>query len=144
MRKDIVALVVRLIVGGIFIAAGWMKVTNMGGAEGTIAGFAGMGIPAFLTYIVAYAEIIGGVFVVLGLWTCISSAVLAVIMIVAVFLMNKIGQPYLYPLVTLAALVSLMGSCGGKYSVLGCSKCGSCKTCDTCEVEDKSVEAPKA
>ena len=141
MRKDIIALVVRLIVGGIFITAGWMKVSAM---SDTITSFAQLGIPAFLTYIVSYAELIGGVFIVLGLWTCISSVVLSIIMIGAVVFMNKIGQPYLYPLVTFAALVSLIGSCGGKYSVLGCSKCGSCDSCGTCGTEDKPVEAPKA
>lgn len=141
MRKDVSALIVRLIIGGVLAAAGWTKISAM---DATITSFASMGIPAFLTYIVAYVELIGGAFVVLGLWTCISSAVLSVVMIVAVVLMNKIGQPYLYPLVTLAGLVSLIGSCGGKYSVLGCSKCGSCKTCDTCSSEEKSVETPKA
>jgi len=142
MRKDISALIVRLIIGGIFIAAGWMKVSDM---AGTLVFFAQLGIPAFLTYAVAYLELIGGVFIVLGLWTCLSSAVLAIIMIVAVALSAKGGlQAYGYPLVTLAGLVSLVGSCGGKFSVLGCSKCGSCKTCSTCSSEDKPVEAPKA
>lgn len=142
MRKDISALVVRLIIGGIFIAAGWMKVSDM---AGTLGFFAQLGIPAFLTYAVAYLELIGGVFVVLGLWTCISSSVLAVIMAVAVVITFKGGlQSFGYPLVTLAGLVSLIGSCGGKYSILGCVKCDSCKTCSTCSTEEKSVEAPKA
>ncbi|HEY0908319.1 MAG TPA: DoxX family protein [Candidatus Paceibacterota bacterium] len=121
MRKDITALVVRLIVGGIFITAGYLKVTEM---AGTIGFFGQLGIPAFLAYVVTYAELIGGAFIVLGLWTCISAAVLAVVMLVAVVLSFPGGfQAYSYPLVVLAGLVSLIGSCGGKYSITGCRSC---------------------
>jgi putative oxidoreductase len=138
MRKDISSLVVRLIIGGIFIAAGWMKVSNM---EQTLGFFSSLGIPAFLTYAVSYLELIGGVAIVLGAWTCISAAVLAVIMAVAALITYKGGlQAYGYPLVTLAALISLTGSCGGKFSVLACGSCGSCGKCGG---EDKAGEAPK-
>jgi putative oxidoreductase len=138
MRKDISSLVVRLIIGGIFIAAGWMKVSDM---ASTLGFFNSLGISAFLTYAVSYLELIGGVAIVLGAWTCISSAVLAVIMIVAVVITYKGGlQAYGYPLVTLAGLVSLIGSCGGKFSVL---KCGGCDSCSKCGGEEKMVEAPK-
>ncbi|MEN9621690.1 MAG: hypothetical protein RLZZ67_124 [Candidatus Parcubacteria bacterium] len=138
MRKDISSLVVRLIIGGIFIAAGWMKVSDM---AGTLGFFSSLGIPAYLTYAVSYLELIGGVAIVLGAWTCISSAVLGVIMIVAVGITYKGGlQAFGYPLVTLAGLVSLIGSCGGKFSVL---KCGGCDSCSKCGGEDKVGEAPK-
>lgn len=141
MRKDISALVVRLIIGGIFIAAGWMKVSNM---EQTLGFFSSIGIPAFLTYAVSYLELIGGVALVLGVWTCVSSAVLAVIMAVAVVLMYKGGlQAYGYPLVTFAGLISLIGTCGGKYSLLTDPQCCSCGTCEKCAGEDKMTETPK-
>ena len=131
MRKDITALVTRLIVGGIFITAGYLKILEM---EGTINFFAQLGVPAFLAYVVTYAELIGGVFLVLGLWTCISASVLSVIMLVAIFLSRDGGfQAYSYPLVVLASLVSLIGSCGGKFSLAGCM---GCKPCGTCAVKD--------
>lgn len=143
MRKDISALIVRLIIGGIFIAAGIMKLSAMGGDMGTIAFFAKIGLPAFVAYLVAYVELIGGAFVVLGLWTCISAIPLAVIMLVAISLTYKMGiQGFGYPLVTLAGLVSLIGSCGGKYSLSLCGPCGKGGMCKTCSV-DKKEEAPK-
>jgi uncharacterized membrane protein YphA (DoxX/SURF4 family) len=104
-----------------FIFAGYEKVSNM---AGTVGFFSSLGIPVFLTYIVAYAELIGGVLIVLGLWTCLSAAVLAVIMLVAVWLTRAGGlQVMMYPLAVFAGLVSLMGSCGGKYSVRLCTCC---------------------
>lgn len=128
-RSDITTLIVRIIVGGVFIFAGWMKVSNM---AGTIGFFGTLGIPAFLAYIVSYAELLGGILIVLGMWTCIASSVLVVIMLGAMWFTRAAGvQGLLYPLVTLAGLVSLMGSCGGKYSV---------KKCDCCEVK---ADAPK-
>lgn len=127
MRKDITSLVVRLIIGGIFITAGYLKVSEM---AGTIAFFAQLGIPAFLAYIVTYAELIGGAFLVLGLWTCIPAAVLSVVMVVAIYLSFEGGfQAYSYPLVVLAGLISLIGSCGGRYSLTSCKGCKSCATC---------------
>lgn len=133
MRKDITALVARLIIGGIFITAGYLKIMEM---EGTIAFFGQLGVPAFLAYIVTYAELIGGVFLVLGLWTCIPAAVLSIIMLAAIYLSFEGGfQAYSYPLVVLAGLVALIGSCGGRYSLAGCK---GCKPCETCAVKNSS------
>ncbi len=124
MKKDIAILVARLIVGGVFIAAGYFKVANM---TGTLASFNEMGIPAFLTYIVSYGELIGGIFLVLGLWVCASAAFLSIIMIAAIYLSYGMGfQAYMVPLVTLSSLISLVGSCGGKYSISACVMCKKC------------------
>lgn len=107
-QKGWVALIARVIVGVIFIAAGWMKVAAM---AATIGYFAQTGIPAFFAYVVGYAELIGGVFLVLGLWTCLTSAVLSVIMIFAVGYTYKGGfQVYMTPLITLAALLGVKAS----------------------------------
>ena len=120
-RKDIALLVARLIIGGIFITTGWMKISNF---PATIGFFSSLGIPAFLAYVVGYLEFIGGITLVLGVWTCLSAAVLAVIMVFAVWFTHSMGfQAFGTPLATLAGLVSLVGSCGGKYA-LAC-KCES-------------------
>ncbi len=130
MRANVSLLLTRLIVGGIFINAGWMKVSNM---ESTIGYFAQMNIPAFLAYAVGYIEFIGGIMVVLGLWTCLISAILAVIMLFAIWFSRSMGfQGMALPLVTLSALLPLVGVCGGKYSLKCC--CNS-DECDTCKVD---------
>ena len=118
-RKDIALLVVRLIIGGIFIFSGYEKITDL---SGTVTMFTGFGIPVFLTYIVAFGELISGILLVLGLWTCFVAMFLAIIMIVAVWLTKSNIQMVMTPLATLAALISLIGFCGGKYSIKCCCK----------------------
>ncbi len=114
-RADIALLITRLILGGIFINAGWSKISNM---PMIIAKFSTMHIPHFLTYIVAYGEFIGGILLVLGLWVSIIASFLSIIMIVAIYLTRSAGiEMWGLPLVTLGGLVSLVGNGGGKYSV---------------------------
>lgn len=114
-RADIALLITRLILGGIFINAGWTKITNI---SFVIEKFSAMHIPAFLTYIVAYGEFIGGILLVLGLWVWIVATFLSIIMLVAIYLTRSAGiEMFGLPLVTLAGLISLVGNGGGKYSV---------------------------
>jgi putative oxidoreductase len=114
-KKDIAVLIVRLIIGGIFIFSGWMKISDM---TMTVGFFGTLGIPAFLAYIVGYAEFIGGILLVIGLWTCISSIVLGIIMIVAVILTVSAGPSmFMTPLVTLAGLISILGSGAGRFAI---------------------------
>ncbi len=126
-RKDVALLITRLIIGGIFIYSGWEKVSAM---SQTLGFFATLGIPAFLTYIVSYAELIGGVMLVLGFWTCLVAGVLSVIMLFAIWYTRAMGfQGFGLPLATLAGLVALFGVCGGKYScVCPCKKGDSTDT----------------
>jgi len=79
-------LFMRLILGVIFIGHGWGKLF----AEGNPAGFAGwlgsMGIePSYLLAIMAGgAETLGGLFLILGLFTRIAAANLIIVMMVAI------------------------------------------------------------
>ena len=113
-NKNVLLLISRLIIGGVFLNSGWMKISAM---TETINQFQTMGIPAFLTYIVSYAELIGGVLVILGLFMDIATLVLAMIMFVAVYLTRSLGfQVYSMPLTVLAGLLPLMASGPGTYS----------------------------
>lgn len=119
-QKDALTLVVRLIIGGIFITAGLMKV---GGMEMTIGYFAQMGIPAFLAYVVGYAELVGGVLIVLGFFSCYSSAVLAVVMLFAIYYSKGMGfQGMFPPLAVFAGLLSIIASGAGRFGLGDC--CG--------------------
>lgn len=101
-------LAARIIVGLVFIYAGWMKVSAM---DMTVGYFAQMGLPAFLAYIVGYVEFVGGAFLVLGLFPCITGAILAVIMIFAVWYSRSLGlQGMMPPAVVFAALLGILGS----------------------------------
>lgn len=108
-------LIARLIVGGIFIMSGWLKVSDM---AATVGLFGQMGIPAFLAYAVSYLELIGGVLLVLGLFSCLVALVLSIIMIFAVWYTRSAGfQGFGLPLAMFAALLALIPSHGGRYSL---------------------------
>jgi uncharacterized membrane protein YphA (DoxX/SURF4 family) len=120
-RKDIGLLIARIIVGGIFIMAGWAKVSDM---AATIGYFGQMGFSPFWAYLVGYVELIGGALVVLGLWTCLVSVVLTIVMIVAAYVSRSAGfAGMMGPIALLASLVVFATSCGGKYSAISCKCC---------------------
>lgn len=114
-RADIALLITRLIIGGIFIFAGWVKVSDM---AMTITQFDMMHIPAFLTYIVSYGELIGGILLVLGIRTTEVSFFLLIIMLVAVALTFSLGfAMYGMPLAMIAGIIALWGCGAGRYRV---------------------------
>ena len=115
--KNLALLVIRIVIGGIFIYTGWMKIADM---ASTIGYFSSMGIPAFLAYIVGYAEVIGGILLVIGLWNCLAASDLVIIMIVASILV-AINSPQMVtvPLAVLAALLGLIVSGPGSWAVRG-------------------------
>lgn len=146
-RSHIALFLTRLIIGGIFIATGWMKVADM---AATVGYFAQMGIPAFFAYAVGYLELIGGIMLVLGLYTCLVAGVLGVIMLFAIWYTRGMGfQGFATPLATLAALLALFGVCGGKYSIkCACGGSGSDSCCGgsekgCCDGGTCSSETPK-
>lgn len=76
-------LVARLIVGEIFMTAGWGKLQNL---DAMIENFTRWGIPFphILTPFTSGAEFVCGILLMLGLFTRISAGILGVIMIVAI------------------------------------------------------------
>lgn len=76
-------LIMRLIVGYVFMLAGWEKLNAL---PQVIQNFIGWGIPfpQILTPFVAGVECFGGALLIVGLFTRIPAAMLAVVMIVAI------------------------------------------------------------
>ncbi len=129
-NKDLGLLILRVVVGIIFIVHGYAKVTNIGG----VVGFFGMlQLPAFLAYVVAYVELLGGVSLVIGYGSKVSSVLLAFTMIVAII---KVHGPKGFAnsefvLTLLAANLAIFFAGSGKYSIgpkCGCLKEGVCPT----------------
>ncbi|MCX7308768.1 MAG: DoxX family protein [Afipia sp.] len=89
-------LIARLIVGYVFMLSGWTKLNNL---PVMIERFTEWGIPApqILTPFVSGVECFGGAMLILGLFTRIPAAMLAVVMLVvtylAVFLWLAIAGP---------------------------------------------------
>jgi putative oxidoreductase len=117
---DWASLFLRLALGVVFTHAGWLKLANL---EFVIAGFTGMGIPAWLTYVVAYSEFIGGLLLLAGFLVRYVGVVHAVIMLTAMF---KVHWPngyglanngYEYVLALLLASLAMVTLGAGKYSL---------------------------
>ncbi len=109
--KSVISLVLRIVVGVLFIKMGYDKVSAM---AVTVANFGQIGITPFFAYAVAWLELVGGVLVLVGFYTKKVAAVLAIIMIGAMYYM--FGW---LPLVTFVALCVLMYLGCGAYSVGG-------------------------
>jgi len=75
--------ILRVVLGFIFFMHGLSKF--QGGIDNTAGYFESLGLFGFIAYIVAIIELIGGIALVLGLGTRIVAALLAVIMLGAIF-----------------------------------------------------------
>lgn len=76
-------LIMRIIVGYTFMLAGWGKLNHLAQVTENFAGW-GIPFPKLLTPFVSGVEFFGGIMLILGLFTRIPAAMLAVVMIVAI------------------------------------------------------------
>jgi len=114
-KHDTLLFIARLIIGGLFIYTGWLKVSDI---NMTVGFFSTLGIPAFMAYVVGYCELLGGIAVVFGIYLEKATIILSIIMIVAIYLTRNGGLALFgLPLVTLAGLLSIMASGAGRYAV---------------------------
>jgi len=76
-------LIMRLIVGYTFMMTGWGKLNNLAQVTENFIGW-GIPFPRILTPFVSGVEFFGGAMLILGLFTRIPAAMLAVVMVVAI------------------------------------------------------------
>ena len=121
---------VRLAVGIVFLVHGIGKLFNIGPTAMGLSGFSGfltsLGIPAasFAALVVALVETLGGLLVLLGLWTRVAALLLAINMFVAIVLVHiskgfsAASGGYEFALVLLlSALALLCGGAGEKWAM---------------------------
>ncbi|MCE9548866.1 DoxX family protein [Candidatus Nomurabacteria bacterium] len=119
-NTDLGILLIRIAIGVVFINAGWLKVSSM---EQVVTGFGSIGIPAFLAYFVAYAEFLGGILFVLGLFVRYVGVITSVIMLVALFKVHFVNGfslangGYEYVLVLLLGSLAMVTLGAGSYSL---------------------------
>ncbi len=86
---DAAALILRVTAGLIFLPHGWPKIAGPHGAAPFASDMAAnYGIPAFLGYVAAYAEVVGAVLLVAGLFTRLDALLLVGNMFVAAFVVQ--------------------------------------------------------
>lgn len=83
-NADLAAALLRVTMGAMFIAHAWMKIALFTPA-GTVAFFESLGFPGFLAYVVIAAELLGGIALILGLWSRWVSLALLPIMLGAIY-----------------------------------------------------------
>lgn len=83
-NADLAATILRVTMGILFLAHVWLKLAIFTPA-GTVAFFESLGFPGFLAYVVIAAELIGGIALILGVWTRWVSLALLPILIGAIY-----------------------------------------------------------
>lgn len=126
------ALLLRIVLGIIFIAHGYPKLFKKElGPKGVSGFFKSLGIPAplFFAYVVGIVEFFGGLLLVIGLWTRLFGLLIAIDMIVATWkvkfksgLISKVMEGgwvggYEFELALFAIAVALAASGAGVFSV---------------------------
>ena len=117
--RSFAMLVLRLVLGSIMIAHGWPKVFH--GMQHHVQFVHSLGMPAWLGYASAWAELGGGILVLVGLATRLAGLLILINMLVAVFkvhlpngLVNrgagKSGYEYPLALAAMALTLALLGS----------------------------------
>jgi putative oxidoreductase len=115
--------IVRVIVGIVFIAHGAQKLFGFGIA-GVIGGFGqyGVPLPTISAPLVTFVELLGGIALLLGLFTRIAAILLAIDMLGAIVFVHFKGGFFLpagyeYPLTLLAVMVALAIGGPGEYAI---------------------------
>ena len=85
---DVSAFLLRLAAGLIFFPHGWGKVFGAGGPATFAQDMPSYGVPAFLGYVAAYAELVCAVLLIAGLLTRLDALLLACTMFVATFIVQ--------------------------------------------------------
>jgi len=139
-NKSLGQLLLRLALGGFFIAHGVSKFFNM---ADMVVVFNGWGLASYWAYVVAVAEVVAGLSFALGAFVWIGATLIVVEMAVAIYLViipNTAGQAFLpryifgwgQNLIYAISALSLALSGSGKWSLTGVwmkRKGASCKDC---------------
>jgi putative oxidoreductase len=105
------ASILRVTMGVLFLAHAWLKIAVFTPA-GTVGFFQSLGIPGFLAYLVIAAELLGGIALILGIWTRWVSLALVPILLGAIyahggagFFFSNQGGGWEFPLFWAVALI---------------------------------------
>ncbi|RKL65252.1 oxidoreductase [Salipaludibacillus neizhouensis] len=112
-QQDIGALLLRVVLGIIFIGHGTQKF--QGGIENIAGWFDSIGLPGFLAYIVASIELVGGIAIILGLATRIVGGLFVIVLLGAIVTVQLSagfigGYAYDLALLAISAYLLLNGS----------------------------------
>lgn len=115
---DLGIFLIRIALGLVFIGHGWQKIQNLGG---TAEFFGKLGLPGFMAYLVASVEFLGGIALILGVFTPVAALLIAAVMVGAIYFV-KLPRGFLggyeFELTLLLAALGVALHGQGKYSIL--------------------------
>lgn len=143
MCPDSALLILRVFVGVLFMVHGFQKLS---GLEGVIGFFGSLGFAPLWAYVVAGVEVLGGFFLILGLWSRLATILLTAVIVVAIAKVKLPKGGILaaeLDLLYLGSLITIFFAGVGKYAIGGhkvtCACCTSCNggcvgsgTCNSC------------
>ena len=115
---DMALLLLRIALGVVFIAHGWDKIQNM---PATISFFTAIGFGAFIAYLVAFVEFLGGLAVLLGVATkqaCLALAITVVLVVYLVKIYKGLLGGYEFDMMLLASLLAIAILGPGKWRIM--------------------------
>lgn len=125
---DTAALVLRVTQGSLFLAHAWQKYAVFTPA-GAAQFFAAQGLPAELAYVTIAAEAVGGIALILGIYTSVAALALLPVLIGATaihaangFFFTASGGGLEFPLLWTAALIAQVLIGGGAYAITSASR----------------------
>jgi uncharacterized membrane protein YphA (DoxX/SURF4 family) len=117
-NTDLALLLVRVGLALVFIAHGWDKISTM---DDVIQFFATLELSAFWAYLVAYVELIGGISMLIGVFTGWSGVFLAATMVGAIAMVKLtkgfIGG-YEFDLMLFLAAIAISLAGPGHYTIM--------------------------
>ena len=90
---DYAAAALRISTGVLFVAHGWMKVSVFT-IPGTVAFFESLGLPGFVAYLTIFAELAGGIALILGIGTRLVSIALIPVLLGATWAHSGFGWSF--------------------------------------------------
>lgn len=124
--RDAALLLLRIVLGTVFVANGWNKLFIMGLTE-TTGQFSAWGVPQpkLAAYLVMGSELVGGALLIVGLLTTFVAGALALLMLAAIWFVH-LGEGLFvadggveYPVVLVTALLMLIVFGAGRASLDG-------------------------
>lgn len=104
----------RAATGIVFLNHGWMKLSNLPGAESF---FGTLGLPAGAATFVALVEVIGGLMLILGIAPRLAGLVLGIQMIVALVLVGMPTGNYEFEMLLAASSLAIFLAGAGRLSL---------------------------
>lgn len=138
-HPDLGRLVLRLALGAVFVVHGWMKLSDLGMANGFLTK---LGMPNGTGALVGAVEFFGGLAVIAGIWVPVAATLLALVMVGAIALVKgKMGfvGGYEFDLTLLLAALAVAKLGAGRFSLdarLGACSCGGCPKGGCCKARE--------